>query len=185
MRSVALRSTGIIALTAGAFITAGTAAGSGNGLAPLKQASYFEASVQGGMSARPAGEVAFGVIGDSGSGVSAFTITLGGEDSSGAILFTSLDSRMPAPGRYEVSDTAGTGFRAMYVAGSAERPIGLFRAKRGTLEITASRPEHISGHFSFTGAGFLASDPSDEGSEVKVNGAFMSTQAPAARADQP
>ncbi|HET9275404.1 MAG TPA: hypothetical protein VFN96_04975, partial [Gemmatimonadales bacterium] len=100
MKSVAVRGTGIIALTAGAFITAGAAGG--NGLATLKQASYFEASVQGGMSARPAGDVAFGVVGDSGSGISAFTITLGGEDSSGAILFTRLDGRMPAPGRYEV-----------------------------------------------------------------------------------
>ena len=168
MKSVAMLGVGIIALTAGAFITAGAAAGRGNGLASLR-ASYFEASVHGGMSARPAGDVAFGVVGDSGSGVSAFTITLGGKDSSGAILFASLDGRMPAPGRYEVSDTAGTGFRAMYVAGSAERPTGLFRGKRGTLEITGSSPEHISGHFSFTGAGFLASDPSDEGSEVKVN----------------
>ena len=185
MKSVAMLGTGILALTAGAFITAGAAAGSGNGLAPLAQASYFEASVQGGISARPAGDVTFGVVGDSGSEISAFTITLGGEDSSGAILFTSLDGRMPAPGRYEVSDTAGNGFRAMYVAGSAERPTGLFRAKRGALEITASSPEHISGHFSFTGAGFLASDPSDEGSEVKVTGAFMSNQAPAARPDQP
>jgi hypothetical protein len=185
MKSVAVLGTGIIALTAGAFLTAGAAAGSGNGLASLTRASYFEASVHGGMSGRPAGDVAFGVVGDSGSGISAFTITLGGKDSSGAILFTSLDGRMPAPGRYEVSDTAGTGFRAMYVAGSAERPTGLFRGKRGTLEITASTPEHISGHFSFTGAGFLANDPSDEGSEVKVNGAFMSTRAPAARPDQP
>jgi hypothetical protein len=185
MKSVAVLGTGIIALTTGAFITAGAAAGGGNGLATAKAASYFEATVQGGMSARPAGDVAFGVVGGSRSGVSAFTITLGGEDSSGAILFTSLDGRMPAPGRYEVSDTAGTGFRAMYVAGSADRPTGLFRAKRGTLEIAASSPDHVSGHFNFTGAGFLASDPTDEGSEVKVSGAFTSTHAPATRPDQP
>ena len=181
MKSVAMLGLGVVALTAGAFITAGAAARSGNGLAP---ASYFEATVEGGMRARPAGDVAFGIVGDSGSGVSAFTITLGGEDSSGAILFTSLEGRMPAPGRYELSDTASTGFRAMYVAGSSERPTGLFRAKRGTLEITASSPEHISGHFSFAGAGFLASDPSDEGSEVKIGGAFMSTHA-ATRPAQP
>jgi hypothetical protein len=185
MRSVAILGTGIIALTAGAFITAGAAAGNGNGLATLKGASYFEASVVGGISARPAGDVAFGVVGDSGSGVSAFTITLGGADSSGAILFSSLDGRMPAPGRYELSDTTSTSFRATYVAGSAERPTGLFRAKRGTLEITGSSAEHISGHFSFTGAGFLASDPSDEGSEVKIAGAFIATHAPPARPTQP
>jgi hypothetical protein len=136
------------------------------------------------MSARPVGDVAFGVLGDSGSGVSAFTITLGGADSSGAILFTSLDGRVPAPGRYELSDTAATGFRAIYVAGSAERPTGLFRAKRGTLEVTGSSLEHISGRFSFTGGGFLASDLSDEGSEVKIDGAFLATHTPA-RPDQP
>jgi hypothetical protein len=175
---------GVIALTAGAFITAGAAAGSGNGLVSLKRASYFEASVDGGISARPAGEVTFGVVGDSASGVAAFSITLGGADSSGAILFTSLDGRLPAPGRYELSDTAGTGFRATYVAGSAERPSGLFRAKRGTLEITGSSAEHISGHFSFTGAGFLARDPSDEGSEVKITGAFLATHT-SARPAQP
>jgi hypothetical protein len=176
MKSVAVLGMGVIALTAGAVITAG---------ASMRRASYFEASVEGGMSARPAGEVAFGVVGDSASGVSAFSITLDGKDSSGAILFNSLDGRMPVPGRYELSDTAGTGFRAMYVAGSAERPTGLFRAERGVLEITASSAEHISGHFSFTGAGFMASDPSDEGSEVKVTGAFMSTGDPAARQAQP
>jgi hypothetical protein len=176
MKSVAVLGIGVIALTAGAFISAG---------ASMRRASYFEAAIEGGMSARPAGEVAFGVVGDSASGVSAFSITLDGKDSSGAILFTSLEGRMPVPGRYELSDTAGTGFRAMYVAGSAERPTGLFRAERGVLEITASSAEHISGHFSFTGAGFMASDPSDEGSEVKVTGAFMSTGDPAARQAQP
>ena len=176
MKSVAMLGTGIIALTAGAFITTGAAT--------LAQASYFEASVQGGISARPAGDVTFGVVGDSGSEISAFTITLGGTDSSGAILFTSLDGRMPVPGRYELSDTAATGFRAMYVAGSAERPTGMYRAERGTLEITAAGPEHLSGHFSFTAGGFLASDPSDEGSEVKVGGAFMARSA-GARSVQP
>jgi hypothetical protein len=177
MKSVSVLGIGVIALTAGLFITVGAAAGKRVGVAVMKPSSYFEASVAGGMSARPAGDVAFGVLGDSASGVAAFSISLGGGDSSGAILFTSLDGRMPTPGRYQLSDTASSGFRAMYVAGSAERPSGLFRAERGTLEITASSAEHLSGHFSFTGAGFLASDPTDEGSEVAINGAFVSTRA--------
>ena len=175
MKSVAVLGLGVLALTAGAYITAG---------ADMQDASYFEASVDGGMSARPAGDVAFGIVGDTASGVAAFTITLGGADSSGAILFTSLDGRMPVPGRYELSDTAASGFRAMYVAGSAERPTGMYRAERGILEITAAGPEHLSGHFSFTAGGFLASDPSDEGSEVKVGGAFMARSA-GARSVQP
>jgi hypothetical protein len=182
MKSVAVLGIGVIALTAGVFITAG-AAGKEDRVPVIKRSSYFEASVAGGMSAQPAGAGAFGVVGDSASSVAAFSISLDGRDSSGAILFTSLDGRMPSPGRYQLSDTATTGFRAMYIAGSAERPTALFRAERGTLEITSSSPDRLSGHFSFTGAGFQASDPTDEGSEVTINGAFMSTGSPAAGAD--
>jgi hypothetical protein len=168
MKSVAVLGLGILALTTGAFITAGEAAGNAG--------SWFEATVAGGLTARPTGDVAFGVVGDSASGAAAFTITLGGDDASGVILLTSLDGRLPAPGRYHLSDTAGPeGFRATYVAGSTEQPTGLFRAERGTLRITTSSPDHISGHFSFTGAGFMAADPADEGSEVIVSGAFMSS----------
>jgi hypothetical protein len=189
MRSVAVLGFGVIALTTGAFISAGAAAGGGKVISSLARGSYFEAAVEGAVSARPSGEVAFGIVGDSASGVAAFTITLDAGDSAGAILFTSLEGRMPAPGRYEVTDGAvagATGFRASYIAGSAERPSGLFRAERGTLEITASSAGHISGQFSFTGAGFLVSDPSDESSEVIVSGAFTSAHpSPAGRPVQP
>jgi len=189
MKSVAVLGLGVIALTTGAFISAGAAAGSGTAIASLARGSYFEAAVAGAVKARPSGEVAFGIVGDSASGVAAFSITLDAEGSAGAILFTSLDGRMPAPGRYEVADgaaAAASGFRASYIAGSAERPSGLFRAERGTLEITASSAGHISGHFSFTGSGFMASDPSDESARVTVSGAFTATHpSPAARPAQP
>jgi hypothetical protein len=186
MKSAAVLGLGVIALTTGAFITAGAAARSGT-ISSLGRGSYFEASVAGGVSARPSGDVAYGVVGDSASGVAAFTITLGGTDSAGAILFTSLEGRQPPPGRYPLSDRAGwEGFRASYIAGSPLRPSGLFRAERGTLEITTSSPDRISGHFSFTAPGFHAADPSDEGSEVTVTGAFMSTRSsPAAQPVQP
>lgn len=174
MKSVAVLGLGVFALTT---------------IPSLARGSYFEAEVEGAVHARPSGEVAFGIVGDRSSGTAAFAITLDAEGSSGAILFTSLEGEMPAPGRYEVTDgtvAGGTGFRASYIAGSAERPSGLFRAQRGFLEITVSTAHHLSGHFSFTGAGFLASDPSDEGSEVSVNGAFTSTNAsPARRPAQP
>jgi hypothetical protein len=189
MKSVAVLGFGVIALTTGAFISAGAAAGSGTAILSLARGSYFEAAVEGAVSARPSGEVAFGIVGDTATGMAAFTIALDAEGSAGAILFTSLEGRMPNPGRYQVTDgeVAGTtGFRASYIAGSAERPSGLFRAERGTLEITASSAGHISGRFSFTGAGFLASDPSNESSEVTVSGAFSSNHpSPAPRPAQP
>ena len=188
MKAVAVLGSGVIALATGAFISAG-AAGSGTLNSLLARGSYFEAAVEGAVIARPSGEVAFGIVGDSAAGMAAFTITLGGEGSTGAILLTSLEGRMPAPGRYEVTDGAlasATGFRGSYIAGSADRPSGLFRAKRGTLEITASSAGHLSGQFSFTGAGFLVLDPSDESSEVTVSGAFTATHpSPAARPAQP
>jgi hypothetical protein len=164
MKSVAVLGLGVIALTTGAFVAT--------------PSSYFEAAVDGAVDARPSGGVAFGIVGDSVTGGPAFTITLGAEGTSGAILVTSLDSTVPAPGRYAVGEHAksAAGFTASYVAGSAEHPSGLYRAERGTLEITASSAEHISGHFSFTGTGFTAVDPSDEGSEVTVDGVFTSTR---------
>ena len=175
MKSVAVLGLGVIALTTGAFMSASEVAARG---------SYFEAAVNGATAARPSGDVAFGMVGDSVAGVAAFTITLGAGDSSGAILFTNLDGGMPAPGRYDLNGE--NGLRATYVAGSPERPTGLFRAEQGTLEITASSAEHISGHFSFSGTGFLASDTADEDRHVTVNGAFTSThEAPAPRPAQP
>ncbi len=184
MKSVAGLGLGVIALTAGAFISAGEAAGHGTILGSLARGSYFEAAVKGAAAARPSGDVAFGIVGDSAAGVAAFTITLGAGDSSGAILFTNLDGGIPAPGRYDLNGESR--FRATYVAGSPERPAGLFRAERGTLEITASSADHISGHFSFTGTGFLASDMVDEDRQVTVNGAFTSTHdVPAPRPAQP
>ncbi|HUQ14935.1 MAG TPA: hypothetical protein VM094_02685 [Gemmatimonadales bacterium] len=189
MKSVAVLGFGVIALTTGAFISAGAVPGSVTAISSLARGSYFEAAVEGAVSARPSGEVAFGIVGDSATGVAAFTITLGAESPAGAILFSSLEGRMPAPGRYQVTDGAvagATGFRASYIAGSAEHPSGLFRAERGILEITASSAGHISGQFSFTGAGFLASDPTDDSSAVTVSGAFTSTHpSPAPRPAQP
>ena len=155
MKSVPALGIGVIALTAGAFITAGAAAGGKT--ESRHDAVFVLRGLGGGRDECQAGRRC-GVRGRGrqASGVAAFSISLGGQGSSGAILFTSLDGRMPAPGRYELSDSANTGFRALYVAGSAEHPTGLFRAERGTLEITASGRDHISGHFCFTGAGFQA-----------------------------
>jgi hypothetical protein len=187
MKSVAVLGFGVIALTTGAFISAG-AAGIDRTISSLARGSYFEAAVEGAVSARPSGEVAFGIVGDSAAGVAAFTITLDTDGPAGAILFTSLEGTMPAPGRHELADDTAraAGFRASYIAGSAERPLGLFRAQRGTLEITASGAGHISGQFSFTGVGFLTSDPSDDSSKVSVSGAFSSTHpSPAPRPAQP
>jgi hypothetical protein len=79
MKSVAVLGFGVIALTTGAFISAGAAAGSGKFISSLARGSYFEAAVEGAVSARPSGEVAFGIVGDSAAGMAAFTVTLGAE----------------------------------------------------------------------------------------------------------
>jgi hypothetical protein len=179
MKSVAVLGLGVIALTTGAFITASEAAGHGT-IGSLAKGSYFEAAVYGAVDAQPSGGVSVGVVGDEAAGMAAFTITLGATDSAGAILFTSLDGAMPAPGRYLIDDPmvpGGEGFRASYVGGSPERPTGDFWGRSGILEITSVSPGHVSGHFSFTGVGFTTADPSNEQAEVQVNGAFVSRRA--------
>jgi hypothetical protein len=60
----------------------------------------------------------------------------------------------------------------LYLAGSATRPAGVFRAHAGTVEITTGTMERVSGRFELSATGFLADRPDDESREVSITGAF-------------
>ena len=70
------------------------------------------------------------------------------------------------------------GFRALYLAGSAMRPEGVFHADAGTIEITSATEGRVSGHFELTATGFLAGSPEDESRQVTVRGSFDSQLVP-------
>jgi hypothetical protein len=144
--------------------------------------SHFWMDVEGAHRATSTGSVAYGPVGRPGEPGASFTITLGARDSEGAVVFTRLDGAAPEPGRYPIGGTGAIdrvgGFRALYLAGSATHPEGVFHANGGMIEITSATEGRISGHFELTGTGFLADSPEDESRQVTVRGSFDSQPLP-------
>ena len=176
-----MKSTTVIGLGLLAFVTG---AGLAPGLASENRTnkSHFWADVQGAYTATPTGKVAFGTVGKPGEPGASFTITLGAKDAGGAIVFTRLDGVTPAPGRYPVGNATALdqvgGFRALYIAGSATRPEGVFQADAGTIEITSISGSGVKGLFELTATGFLAGSPEDESRQVTLRGSFDSHLVP-------
>jgi hypothetical protein len=176
-----MKSTTVIGLGLLAFVT-------GAALAPVLASedrtdrSHFWMDVEGAHRATSTGNVAYGPVGRPGEPGGSFTITLGARDAEGAVVFTRLDGVTPAPGRYPIGDTGASdrvgGFRALYLAGSATQPEGVFHADGGMIEITSATDGRISGHFELTATGFLADSPEDESRQVTVRGSFDSQLLP-------
>ena len=176
MKSATVVGLGLLAFVAGAALAPALASEN----RPDK--SHFWASVEGAYSANPNGKVAFGPVGKPGEPGSSFTITLGAKNVGGAIVFTRLDGITPAPGRYPVGNAPALdrigGFRALYIAGSAAHPEGVFHADGGMIEITSATAGRVSGRFELTATGFLADSPEDESRQVTLRGAFNTQLVP-------
>jgi hypothetical protein len=176
MKSATVFGLGILAFVTGAGLAPALASES------RTDKSHFWMDVEGAHRATSTGRVAYGPVGRPGEPGASFTITLGATDAEGAVVLTRLDGITPAPGRYPVGDTDAVdrvgGFRALYLAGSATRPEGVFHANGGMVEITSATAGRISGHFELTATGFLADSPEDESRHVTVRGSFDSQLLP-------
>lgn len=133
----------------------------------------FAATVTGAVQARPRGQATFGTVAQDGS-QAAFSVTLDAPGEGGAVVLTGLPAERPRPGRvYRISEMGEGGpFHALYIAGSAERPRGAFRATRGALEVISASPTTIEARFRFEARGFLAAEPAAEDREVTLSGWF-------------
>jgi hypothetical protein len=85
--------------------------------------------------------------------------------------------RLPRAGSYPVrswedTSVAGPQFRALFVAGSAERPSGAFHGESGWVTITETGDGRISGEFEIRARGFVVADLADENRWVTVRGSF-------------
>lgn len=168
----------LILLFGGAAVAAaaGTSAAPGGSRTERIGDAHFTAEVRGAIVRHHDGRVARGAAGrPRGPGV-AFTISLGAEGGSGAIVLTRLGGGPPGPGRYPVGESAALdsagGFRVLYLAGSATRPEGVFRAESGTVEIAAEGSGELRGHLDAVATGFVADDPDDETRRVTITADF-------------
>lgn len=139
---------------------------------PAAPASSFEASTHGAIEVSPRGAAEFGTV-DDGQGTR-FALNLGAYSEQGAIVLSRMGSR-PAVGVYPVSaarsERSGD-FSGLVVTGSPSQPSGVFHAEGGSVTITRSTDDRITGTFELHGTGFLAASPDDEGREIVVSGSF-------------
>jgi hypothetical protein len=140
---------------------------------PAARASSFEAAAHGAVEAAPQGSAEFGTM--TNGGASVFALNLGAYSEQGAIVLSREGGAQPGVGVYRVSqDWSGTpgDFHGLVVTGSPARPTGVFHARSGSVTITSSTADRITGAFELHGVGFLASTPENEDRELVVTGAF-------------
>jgi hypothetical protein len=135
-------------------------------------ASWFEARTTGTKTLTLRGSAEFGQVSDK-LEPGSFVLTLGATSPTGAVLFTSLDGVRPKPGVYDLA--LDSPIQALIVTGSPWRPSGAFYAEAGTLTITRSRADFMSGHFQIEAVGFEASDPANEDRKLSVRGLFTAS----------
>lgn len=143
---------------------------------PAARASVFEATAHGALQAEPRGSAEFGTMGSGATSV--FALNLGAYSEQGAIVLSREGGLRPQPGVYPVSPNWGdrsSDFRGLVVTGSASQPTGVFHARSGSVTITSSTADRITGSFELHGVGFLASAPDDEDRELVVTGSFSAS----------
>jgi len=149
-------------------------------LLPHDHTPTFRATVTGVVQANLSGSAVFGTTdpGRNRSGV--FSLTLGAYSDQGAVVFSREILTRPAPGIYDVSESGDPGsrpedFHALVILGSPEQPLGVFRAREGTVSVRRSSSGALTGQYEIRAIGFLAADPDDDDREIMVRGSFAAT----------
>lgn len=143
---------------------------------PAATASTFEASTHGAVEATPRGAAEFGMVDD--GQATRFTLNLGAWSEQGSVVLSRTGRGRPAVGVYPVSPARSErsgDFSGLVVTGSPSLPSGVFHAEGGSVTITSSTAERITGAFELHGTGWLAADPANESRTLVVSGSFSAT----------
>jgi hypothetical protein len=142
----------------------------------LSTDAQFALSTTGALRMTATGLAEYGALPATAEVPAAFSITLGAQSESGALVLMQRVGAVPLAGRYAVSEWSGrdgADFSAVFVAGSPAEPIGVFRGESGSVTITATRPGRIDGKFRIEARGFLAAAPDREDVKVTLTGTFV------------
>lgn len=144
------------------------------------QAGQFDLQSAGAVNLVVGGtEARYGLIPTEVNGRPVISVSLGATRGQGSLTLTVAGDEVPPPGRYGITQSwedhgrNSPAFRASFIAGSVERPLGAFRGESGWVRITERAPAHICGEFEIRARGFLGSNPDDENHWVTVRGRFQ------------
>ncbi len=142
---------------------------------PNHASSHYSARVSGALAATLGGSAEFGRP-VNGEAERPFVITLGAKGEDGALVLTRWDGQRPGPGSYPISaEPTPDGVQVLVVTGTPEHPAGMFRPRGGTLTITSSSWNRISGRFEMNADGYLASGREENTQAVTIEGSFNAT----------
>lgn len=137
----------------------------------------FAFSARGGVTIAASGEARFGMVEATSDMPRFFSLTLGTAGEEGTIVFSHLAPAVPLAGKYTIRpwDARGDGrsFHAVFIAGTAANPQGVFHAESGSITIRSTRPDAIEGTFTLKAQGFLSGNPDNESVRVTVHGTFV------------
>ena len=147
--------------------------------------AHHEARVDGAVSTSLSGSARFGPVRLGRQAPASFSLELGAYSEQGAVIFSRVSGERPEVGTYEITPfSAGAEgvnvFHALVSLGSAEQPIGAFRAMSGRVTITQSSENRIIGEYELKAVGFLATDLNAEDREITVRGGFTAEPSAAA-----
>jgi hypothetical protein len=137
--------------------------------------SSFRAAVRGAVGIAVNGEAEFGPAWSSEGNT--FSLTMG-TDGDAAIVLSRGDVARPGTGVYHLTPATARddgAFHGVVITGVPSKPTGVFRIKSGTVTITSSSLERITGSFEMQAEGFLAQDMDDETRTVTVSGTFSAS----------
>lgn len=143
---------------------------------PAAMSSMFAASMHGAISSNAMGGAEFGSMGRGASGL--FSLSLGSDAARGAVLLSRTGAERPAVGVYRVRDLVEAmpgDFHGVISTGGSNAPSGVFHAQSGSVTITSSTAERLSGTFELRGIGFLANEPTEDDKEILISGSFSAT----------
>jgi hypothetical protein len=143
---------------------------------PATMSSMYAASMHGAVTVNTMGAAEFASMGGGTTGI--FSLSLGGDAARGAILLSRTGAERPGAGVYRVHDlidAAPGDFHGVISTGAVDRPSGVFHARSGSVTITSSTADRITGTFELRGTGFLTGNVNEDGKDLLVSGSFSAT----------
>lgn len=145
--------------------------------APSEVPTSFNATVRGSLEAGAVGDAEFGITASSEGTV--FSLSMGAQGSDASILLSRSSAVRPAAGVYRLREVTGwddMGFHGIVITGSPSHPTGVFQVRSGTLTITSSSGERLTGSFQLHAVGFHADSMDREDREITVTGSFSAVK---------
>ena len=135
----------------------------------------FDAAVSGTVEALLTGRASFGLTGDPAEPARGLAVELEALDEDGTLLLQWTHPALPRPGIYAIRGDSGAALHALYIAGPAAAPLGVFRARQGTVRIRHASAALLTGTFELIAIGSLAADSTRAPAGVRVSGSFVAT----------